>query len=108
MFIDITKAYDSVDRTLLWTVLPRFGVPQKMISVIRQFHDVMRACVRLDDGACSGWFAMEQGLRQGCVLAPLLFNIFFAAVTHVVYTRFEADKGIMDALVGLRNKEGAG
>ena len=34
-FIDLTKAYDSVDRTLLWTVLARFGVPQIMISVIR-------------------------------------------------------------------------
>ena len=39
---------------------------------------------------------------------PLLFNIFSAAVTHVVYTRFEADKGIMDALVGLGKKVGAG
>ena len=48
-FIDLTKAYDSVERTLLWTVLARFGVPQIMISVIRQFHDGMRACVQLDD-----------------------------------------------------------
>ena len=48
-FIDLTKAYDSVDRTLLWTVLARFGVPQIMISVIRQFHDGMRVCVQLDD-----------------------------------------------------------
>ena len=107
-FIDLTKAYDSVDRTLLWTVLARFGVPQRMISVIRQFHDGMRACVRLDGDVCSGWFAVEQGLRQGCVLAPLLFNISFAAVTHVSYARFEADKGIMDALVSLRKKPAAG
>ena len=40
---------------------------------------------------------MEQSLRQGCVLALLLFNIFFAAV--ITSTRFKADKGIMDALV---------
>ena len=70
-----------------------------MISVIRQFHDGMRACVRLDDRVCSRWFAVEQGLRQGCVLAPLLFNMLFAAlVMNVVSTRFKADKGIMDAL----------
>ena len=107
-FIGLTKAYDSVDRTLLWTVLARFGVPQNMISVIRQFHDGMRACVRLDDRVYSRWFGVEQGLRQGCVLAPLLFNIFFAAVINVASTRFKADEGIMDALVHLRKKRGAG
>ena len=42
------------------------------------------------------------------MLASLLFNIFFAAVIHVAYTRFEADEDIMDALVGLRKKTGEG
>ena len=51
---------------------------------------------------------MEQGLRQGCVLAALLLNIFFAAVVNVAFTRFKADKGIMDALVHLRKQRGAG
>ena len=49
-FIDLQKAYDSVDRSLLWKVLARYGVPAKLISIIRQFHDGMRACVRLDSG----------------------------------------------------------
>ena len=68
----------------------------------------MRACVQLDDRVCSRWFAVEQGLRQGCVLAPLLSNIFFTAVINVASTRFKADKGILDALVHLRKKGGAG
>ena len=51
---------------------------------------------------------MEQGL-QGCVLEPLLFNIFFAAVINVASTRFKADKGIVDAFfVHLGKKRGAG
>ena len=52
-FIDLQKAYDTVDRTLLWQVVTRIGVPPHMIAVIRQFHDGMRACVRPDDGVCS-------------------------------------------------------
>ena len=68
----------------------------------------MRAWVRLDDRVCSRLFPVKQGLRQGCVLAPLLFSIFFAAVINVASTRFKADKGIMDALIHLRKKRAAG
>ena len=49
-FIDLAKAYDSVDRVLLWEILARFGVPRRMIKVIRMSHDGMRARVQLDDG----------------------------------------------------------
>ena len=107
-FRDFTKAYDSVDRTLLWKVFAGFGVPQNMISAICQFHDGMRASVRLDDRVCSEWFTVEQGLRQGFVLAPVLFNVFFAAVINVACTRFKADKDTMDTLVHLKKKKGAG
>ena len=51
-FIDLTKSHDPVDRSLLWRVLARFGVPRNIISVIRRFHDDMRACVRFDDRVC--------------------------------------------------------
>ena len=101
-FIDLQKAYDTVDRTLLWQVLTRIGVPPQMIAVIQQFHDGMRACVRPDDGVCSDWFEVEQGLRQGCVLSPLLFNIFFAAVLTVVLLRFSEEPTILAELVHLK------
>eukprot|EP00752_Nemacystus_decipiens_P014381 g12791.t1 len=47
-FVDLTKVYDSLDRELLWDVLRRFGVPPKMRAAIRNFHDGMRARVRMD------------------------------------------------------------
>ena len=108
-FIDLTKAYDSVDRTPLWTVLGWFRVPQLIVSAIHQFHDDMLAYVRLDDGVCSGWFAVKQGLRQGYVLGPLLFNILFATVIKkAAYPRFKVNKDVMDALVHHRKKAGVG
>ena len=104
-FIDLTKAYDSVDRTLLWDVLARFGVPPRMFAVIQRFHDGMQACVWRDDGECSDTFDVGQGLRQGCVLAPLLFNMYFTAVLHVAEKRFLADAAITDNMVQLQRKE---
>ena len=101
-FVGLQKAYDTVDRTLLWQVLTRIGVPPQMIAVFRQLHDGMRACVRPDDGVCSDWFEVEQGLRQGCVLSPLLFNIFFAAVLNVVLQRFSEEPAILAELVHLK------
>ena len=94
-FVDLQKAYDLVDRELLWKVLARAGVPEEMIAVILQFHDGMQAQVRMDNGELSDWFEVTQGLRQGCVLSPLLLNIFFAAATEVVLVRFSEDDTIL-------------
>ena len=103
-FIDQQKTYDSVDRTLLWQVLAHFGTPPQMIEVIRQFHDGMRACVRSDNGRCSEWFGVAQGLRQGCVPSPLLFNVFFAAILLVVLELFSKDAGILTDLIHLQEQ----
>ncbi|CAB1104405.1 unnamed protein product [Ectocarpus sp. CCAP 1310/34] len=86
---------------MLWKVLARTGIPAKLIEVIRQFHDGMRARVRMDDGELSDWFFVTQGVRQGCVLSPLLFNIFFAEVLEVVVIRFSEDDVVLRSLVCL-------
>ena len=106
-FIDLTKACDYVDRTLLWDVVARFAVPPRMLAVICQFHDGMQEYVRLDDGECLDKFDVGQGLRQGCVLAPLLFNMFFTAVLRVAEKRFLAiaSSAITDNMVQLQQKE---
>ena len=62
-FVDLQKTYESVDRELLWQVLTRFGISAKVLTVIRQFHDGMRACVRTDDGRALRIVLMS---RRGC------------------------------------------
>ena len=84
----------------------RFGVPAEMLAVIRQFHEGMRALVRTDDGDHWEWLNVTQGVRQGCVLSPLLF-MFFAAALHVVLVRFREDEGIVHNPVHL-DDDGAG
>ena len=83
MFFRPYQTYDSVDQTFLRDVLSRFDVPPRMFNVICRFHDGMQACVRLDDGECSDKFDVRQSLRQGCVLALLLFNMFVTAVLRL-------------------------
>ena len=105
-FIDLQKEYDSVDRELLWVVPARFDVPEKTLTVIRQFHEGMRARVCTDDGEHSERLDVTQGLRQGCVLSPLLFNVFFTAAINAVLVRFSEDPDILRDLVHLEEDLG--
>ena len=63
-FVELTKAYDSVNRTLLWKGLAWAGVPPKMLAVIRhfQFQNGMRARIRTGEDKQSGWLGVEQDL----------------------------------------------
>ena len=76
-FIDLTKAFDLVSRDGLFKILPKIGCPPKLQSLIESFHTNMKGTVQFN-GSCSEPFSINSGVKQGCVLAPTLFGIFFA------------------------------
>ena len=73
--MDLEKAYDRVDREALWNVLKIYGVGGQLMEGIKAFYREASACVKVD-GELSDSFAVEVGVRQGCVMSPWLFNIF--------------------------------
>ena len=76
-FIDLTKAFDLLSRDGLFKMLPIIGCPPKLLSLIRSFHDGMLSTVQFVSDI-SNAFGIKSGMKQGCVLAPTLFGIFFA------------------------------
>ena len=78
-FVDLTKAFDTVCRPALYKVLESIGCPPTLLSLIISFHEEMTACIQFD-GSTSNSFSVNSGVKQGCVLAPTLFGIYFAAL----------------------------
>ena len=83
-FVDLTKAFDTVSRKGLWQIMPKFGCPDIFISILTQFHDGMMVSVR-DNGEYSDEFAVTNGVKQGCFLAPTLFNMMFSPMLIDAY-----------------------
>ncbi len=73
--MDLEKAYDRVDREALWSVLKIYGVGGQLLKGIQAFYRETNTCVMVG-GKYSESFAVEVGVRQGCVMSLWLFNIF--------------------------------
>ena len=88
LFVDLTKAFDTVNRDGLWALLKRIGCPDHFISMIKSFHDGMKITVREGNDKAEP-FAVMNGTKQGCVLAPTLFSIFFSLMLYVAFENME-------------------
>ena len=78
MFLDLVKAFDRVPRELLWKVLLKYGVPPKLVSVIRSLHLGFKVNFEYDNISHS--LDCTIGVKQGDILGPVLFIIFLAAI----------------------------
>jgi hypothetical protein len=73
LFIYFKKAYDSVRREALYSILIEFGIPRQVVGLIKMCLNETYSRVRIGKNL-SDKFTVQNGLKQGDALSPLLFN----------------------------------
>ena len=78
-YIDFKKAFDSIWRKGLWRVMRSMGYPEKIVRILESLYRETFSAVRIG-ASLSEWFETIVGVLQGCILSPLLFNIFLEVI----------------------------
>ena len=103
IFIDLTKLFDTVNGEVLWIILTHCCCPKKFVKIIWLFHDGMMGQV-LHGGNKTASSAITNGVKESCVIAHILFNLFFACMLSQaikdseegVYIRYRLDGSLFD------------
>ena len=74
-FVDLTKAFDTINRTFMLYKLYKSGLSTKFVNLIQSMYSDLKACIKTKFG-CTETFPIDIGTRQGCNLSPSLFNLF--------------------------------
>ena len=73
-FVDLEKAYGRVHREKIWGLLREYGIAYRLLLTVKSLYSFSEVCVRVG-GIESRPFTVGVGLRQWCVLSPLLFVV---------------------------------
>ena len=74
-FIDYAKAFDYVDHNKLWEILREMGIPDHLTCFLWNLYSGQEATVGTGRGT-TDWFQIWNGVCQGCILSPCLFNFY--------------------------------
>lgn len=85
VFADLMKAFDAVNRELLWKILCQLGCPNHFVNVLYFFHREMEITLNADE-LLSGPFKVNTSVKQGDLVAPILISIFFSVVLFKAFT----------------------
>ena len=76
-FVDFKKAFDRVPRHILFEKLISHNITGKFYDCIKNMYLNDQAAIKIGD-KITDKFEINQGVKQGCIISPLLFNIFLA------------------------------
>ena len=82
-FIDCAKPFDCVDHNNLWKILKEMGITDHLTCLLRNLYAGQEATVRTGHEK-TDWFQIGEGVCQGCILSPCLFN-FYAEVEKFLW-----------------------
>ena len=91
-FLDLVKAFDRVPREMLWKVMLKFGVPQKIIQLLKAAHDQVKVKFSVD--GITHIIDSIIGVKQGDILGPILFVFYIAAIMIVWRKNYDGPKCI--------------
>jgi len=89
-FIDYQKAFDSLDRKTLWKIMKHYGIPEKLINLVKAMYKNSGGSI-IFKGSVSKFFEIKTGVRQGCLLSPFLFLL---AIDYIMKTSVHGKTGI--------------
>ena len=75
VYVDFEKAYDRINRDALWVKLCNLHIGKKMLYMLQALYSNIKNCVNTEYGL-TNMFDSPLGLKQGCVISPILFTCF--------------------------------
>lgn len=92
VFVDFTKAFDTIDRDMLWDKLARMGVPEEVLAMFRMAYGEVWGRIQDADGTKSAYVRFLTGVKQGDPLSTLFFILFINDV--VAFLRANGALGV--------------